>query len=76
MMDARELNPCSFVPEHFTLQLLGAHSRQNVVQYIRNGNWDQTIGYVSVQRESRDWFVVILATMPTKSRLLGPGSNL
>ena len=35
MKDTYELNPCAFVPEHFTLQLLGAHSRKNVVRYVR-----------------------------------------
>ncbi len=66
MMDTYELNPCTFVPEHFTLQLLGAHSRKNVVQYVRNGSWDRTIGYVSIQRESRDWFVVIFGDYADK----------
>jgi len=66
-LNTYELNPCTFVPKHFTLQLAGTHSREKVVQYLQDGNWDQKIGYVSTKRDSNDWFVAIYGDFANKA---------
>lgn len=53
-------------PEHFTLQLLGAHNYDAVKSFIENSHAEDEIAQFSTLRQGQQWYVVVYGDYPSR----------
>ena len=52
-------------PSHFTLQLLGTQSVNNIKQFIRRHKLHGKVVYYHTQRDNHDWYALLYGVYPT-----------
>jgi septal ring-binding cell division protein DamX len=63
-------------PAHYTVMLLGSHSKQAVLDFIRQQQLTGKAGYFQTRRKDAPWYVVIFGIYPDKQAALQAAAKL